>query len=94
MKWAYGASILTMGLLAMALISVGEGIYINALLSLGSLFLFYFVFMSGVSAAQGATIPSWLGAWAANIIIGGSALIRLLILFAQEWTPSWSKREG
>lgn len=76
-KWAYAFSILAMGLLAMALVTIWENIYLNIGISLLLTFGYYVVFMIGVTLGQNGMLPPMVGAWLANIIfctIGGARL--------------------
>lgn len=77
MKWAYAFSILAMGLLALALVTFSENVYLNVALALVVTFLYYVVFMIGVTMGQKGMLPPWTGAWLANIlfyILGGTRL--------------------
>ena len=83
MKVAYGFSLAVMSLLALALISLGHGVYVNVGLSLGVTFVYYAVFTLGVSAGQKGMLPPALGAWAGNLLFGTAAAARLVA----RWRP-------
>ena len=68
MKWSYAFSILAMGLIALALVTLWENIYLNIALSLGVTFAYYVVFMLGVTAGQKGLLHPVVGAWLANIL--------------------------
>ncbi|MDY7001860.1 MAG: LptF/LptG family permease [Thermodesulfobacteriota bacterium] len=78
MKWAYAFSILAMGLLAMALATLWENIYLNIVVSLVLTFTYYAVFMVGVSAGQKGLLGPVSGAWFGNAVFGLIAGARLL----------------
>ena len=68
MKWSYAFSILAMGLIALALVTLWENIYLDIALSLGVTFAYYVVFMLGVTAGQKGLLHPVLGAWLANLV--------------------------
>jgi len=78
MKWAYAFSILAMGLLAMALATLWENIYLNIVVSLVLTFAYYAVFMVGVSAGQKGLLGPVTGAWFGNAVFGLIAGARLV----------------
>ncbi len=77
MKWAYAFSILAMGLLALAMVSFTENVYLNVALALVLTFAYYVVFMVGVTMGQKGMLPPWLGAWLGNIVFCSLAGARL-----------------
>jgi lipopolysaccharide export system permease protein len=68
MKWSYAFSILAMALVALSLATISENIYLNVGVSLGITFIYYGIFMIGVSAGQKGLLPPLAGAWLGNII--------------------------
>lgn len=77
MKWAYAFSILAMGLLALAMVTLFENVYLNVALSLVVTFAYYVVFMIGVTMGQKGMLPPFVGAWLANIVFYTLAGTRL-----------------
>ena len=77
MKWAYAFSILSMGLVALALVTMVENVYVNIGLSLAVTFLFYVVYMVGATMGQKGMLPPWMGAWLANAVFCALAGARL-----------------
>ncbi|NJB66831.1 lipopolysaccharide export system permease protein [Desulfobaculum xiamenense] len=76
-KWAYAFSILTMSILAMAMVTIFENIYLNIGLSLVLTFAYYAVFMIGQTLGQGGLMHPAIGAWLGNIVfclLGGARL--------------------
>lgn len=68
MKWSYAFSIVAMALIALALTSFSESVYVNIGSSLVMTFLYYVVFMLGSTMGQKGMLPPWLGAWLGNIV--------------------------
>lgn len=87
MKWAYAFSVLAMGLIALAMVTLFENVYLNVALSLVVTFAYYAVFMIGVTLGQKGMLPPWLGAWLGNVIFYALAGGRLA------WTV-WPHRPG
>lgn len=77
MKWAYAFSILSMGLVALALVTMFENVYVNIGLSLAVTFIFYVVYMIGATMGQKGMLPPWMGAWLANMVFCTLAGVRL-----------------
>lgn len=77
MKWSYAFSILAMGLIALALVTLWENIYLNIALSLGVTFAYYVIFMLGVTAGQKGLLHPVVGAWLANLVFCALAGARL-----------------
>jgi lipopolysaccharide export system permease protein len=77
MKWAYGFSMVVMALVAVSWMGMLSNIYLNVAMAMFTVFIFYMLFLSGISAAQGGAMPPMLGAWLGNILLGGFALVRL-----------------
>ncbi|MGE4299337.1 MAG: LptF/LptG family permease [Desulfovibrionaceae bacterium] len=77
MKLAYAFSIVVMGLLALALVSFRDSVYVNIALGLVVTFAFYAVFMVGVSAGQKGLLPPVVAVWTGNAVFGALALLRL-----------------
>ena len=61
-------SILSMGLLALAMVTITENVYVNVALSLVVTFGYYTVFMIGATLGQKGILPPWIGAWLANLL--------------------------
>jgi lipopolysaccharide export system permease protein len=68
MRWSYAFSLLAMALVALCLGAVSENIYLNVGLSLAITFIYYGIFMIGVSAGQKGLLPPVFGAWFGNMI--------------------------
>lgn len=77
MKWSYAFSLAAMALIALALATLWENVYLNLGLSLGLTFAYYAVFMLGVTAGQKGLLPAVLGAWLGNILFASLAGVRL-----------------
>lgn len=68
MNWAYAFSILAMALLALALVTLFENIYLNIGLALLLTFLYYAAYMVGATMGQKGILSPWVGAWLGNIV--------------------------
>ncbi|MBU1003120.1 MAG: LptF/LptG family permease [Proteobacteria bacterium] len=68
MNWAYAFSILAMAVLALALVTMSENIYLNIGLSLLLIFIYYVIYMVGVTLGQKGMLTPWTGAWLGNIL--------------------------
>ncbi len=77
MKWSYAFSLAAMALIALALTTLRENLYLNLGLSLALTFAYYAVFMLGVTAGQKGLLPAVFGAWLGNILFAGLAGVRL-----------------
>jgi hypothetical protein len=77
MKWAYAFSVLAMGLIALAMVTLFENVYLNVALSLVVTFAYYAVFMVGVTLGQKGILPPWMGAWLGNLVFYTLAAGRL-----------------
>jgi lipopolysaccharide export system permease protein len=80
MKWSYAFSMVVMALVAASWMGMLSSIFLNIGMSMFMIFIFYMLFLSGVSAAQDGAMPPWLGAWLGNILLGGFALVRLVLM--------------
>jgi len=76
-KWSYAFSMVTMALLALAMCSVFENLYVNLVLSLLLIFGYYALYVMGITTGQKGLMPPVLGAWLANLLFSGVALSRL-----------------
>jgi lipopolysaccharide export system permease protein len=76
-KWAYAFSMLTMALLALAMCTFFENIYVNLVLSLLVIFGYYGLYVLGITTGQKGLMPPVLGAWLANVLFSATALARL-----------------
>ena len=79
MKLAYAASILVMGLIALAIATLGLGPYVNVPLAFIITFVYYSLFMFGISAAEKAAVSPITGAWSTNILFTLLSLGRLFV---------------
>lgn len=77
MKLAYAASLVVMALVAAALVTWRDNIYLCIGLALAITFLFYTLFTVGGTLGQKGIISPPLAAWGANGLIGTIALARL-----------------
>lgn len=68
MRWAYAFSLLAMALVALSLSTMSENIYVNVGASLAITFIYYGIFMTGVSAGQKGLLPPVTAAWFGNIL--------------------------
>ncbi len=78
MKLAYAASLVVMALMATALVSWRDNIYIATALALVCTFLYYALFTLGTSLGQRGIVSPPLAAWGANLIAAIAALSRLV----------------
>jgi lipopolysaccharide export system permease protein len=76
-KWSYAFSILCMALMALALTSFVENVYLNVTLCLVLVFLQYGVHLFGVTAGQQGVLTPLLAAWFGNASFGILASLRL-----------------
>ncbi|MBU1229492.1 MAG: LptF/LptG family permease [Proteobacteria bacterium] len=76
-KWAYAFSIVTMAILALAMCTVFENLYVNLILSLLVVFGYYAVYVLGITTGQKGLMPPMAGAWMANTLFSAAALARL-----------------
>lgn len=77
MKIAYAASLLVMGLIAVAIITWRDSIYISITVALVCTFVFYVVFTVGGTLGEKGLVSPFVAAWCANILAGGLAAMRL-----------------
>ncbi|BBD07704.1 LptF/LptG family permease [Desulfovibrio ferrophilus] len=68
MNWSYAFSIMSMALLALALVTLSENVYLNIGLSLVLTFMYYVVYMVGATMGQKGMLLPWMGAWLGNIV--------------------------
>lgn len=76
-KLAYAASLLVMAMVATALVSWKDNIYIASALALLCTFLYYALFTLGTSLGQRGVISPLLAAWGANMVAAFIASLRL-----------------
>lgn len=76
-KWSYAFSMVTMALLALAMCTIFENLYVNLVLSLLLIFGYYALYVMGITTGQKGLVPPVLGAWLANMLFSGVALSRL-----------------
>ncbi|WP_243546325.1 LptF/LptG family permease [Pseudodesulfovibrio tunisiensis] len=76
-RFAYAFSVCVMALLALALSTVSDNLFLNIGLALALVFVHYGFHVVGVSAGQQGTVPPVLGAWFGNMVMGGLAVLRL-----------------
>ncbi len=77
MKLAYATSLVIMAVVAAAVVTWRDNIYLCIGLALVITFLFYTMFTVGGTLGQKGIVTPPLAAWGANGLIGGIALIRL-----------------
>lgn len=77
MKLAYAGSVLIMGLVAMALVSVSASLYLTVPLSLIITFCYHGMFVLCASAGEKGLAPPFAAAWAANVFFAALAGARL-----------------
>lgn len=81
MKWAYAFSLLTMTFIALALFTLVDSVYLNIALGLAIVFVYYVLFVLGVSLGEQGFISPFLGAWLGNFFFGIMAGARLVWTF-------------
>lgn len=84
MKWAYAFSLFVMTLIALALTTISDNVYANIALGLSIVFIYYVLFVLGVSLGERGFLTPFFGAWLGNIIFGLLAGGRLAWYFAPE----------
>lgn len=77
MRFAYAASMIIMGLISLTIITFGFSLYVNVPVAFVLIFIYYGMFMFGVSAAEKAVLSPIVGAWGANVIFVMICLVRL-----------------
>lgn len=77
MKLAYAASLVVMGLVAVAMISWRDNIYLDISLALVCTFLFYSMFTIGSTMGQKGILSPPVAAWGADALTAFLALARL-----------------
>jgi len=70
MKWSYAFSLLIMVFIAMALFTIFDSVYVNIAVGLAIVFVYYVLFVLGVSLGESGFIPPMLGAWLGNLLFG------------------------
>jgi lipopolysaccharide export system permease protein len=94
-KLSYAFSIVTMALLALALTSFFENLYINLVLSLVVIFSYYGMYVLGITTGQKGLLPPIVGAWLANLAFGSLAALRLIWLSSPRLTSRFHRwRDG
>jgi lipopolysaccharide export system permease protein len=76
-KWSYAFSMVTMALLALAMCTFFENLYVNLVLSLLVIFGYYGLYVVGITTGQKGLMPPVMGAWLANMLFSSAALARL-----------------
>lgn len=74
---SYAFSIAVMALMALALVTWSENLYLNVGLALLLVFLQYGTHVVGITAGQKGALPPLAGAWLGNVVFGGLAGARL-----------------
>jgi lipopolysaccharide export system permease protein len=82
MKWAYAFSMFVMTLIALALATMFDKVYIKVAVGLGIVFVYHVLFVFGVSLGERGFLSPFIGAWLGNIIFGLLSGARLLWYFA------------
>lgn len=85
-KWSYAFSIITMALLALALSSFFENLYVNLVLSLVTIFSYYGLYVLGITTGQKGLLSPVIGAWLANLVFSSLAFSRLAWVTAPRFT--------
>jgi len=98
-KWSYAFSIVTMALLALALCTLFENLYVNLVLSLLVIFSYYGLYVLGITTGQKGLLSPVAGAWLANGVFSSLAAMRLvwvtvpwLSIRAHRWRVALSRR--
>ncbi|WP_045210681.1 LptF/LptG family permease [Desulfonatronovibrio magnus] len=82
-KIAYAFALVVMTILGLAMITLIKNVYALVTLGLVVVFLYYTVYVFGVSYAEEGLIPPFWGAWLANVLFGTLGLGQII----------WSRRE-
>lgn len=85
MQIAYGFSIVVMALLGLAILTWSENIYIGIVAGLAMTFIYYAVFLIGLSTGQKGLFPPMLGAWLGNLLLGALAAGRVVWAYLPEF---------
>lgn len=86
MKWSYAFSLLVMTFIALALFTVFDSVYVNIALGLSIVFIYYVLFVLGVSLGERGFLSPFLGAWLGNFFFGLIAGARLTWFFLPDDT--------
>ncbi|WP_158269849.1 LptF/LptG family permease [Desulfonatronum sp. SC1] len=78
MKWSYAFSLLMMALIALALYTIFDSVYLNIALGLVIVFVYHVLFVLGVSLGERGFLSPFIGAWMGNLLFGFLAGGRLL----------------
>lgn len=76
-KISYAFSIVVMALIALAVLTITENIYLGIVLSLVMVFTYYGTYVIGESAGQRGLLPPLLAAWMGNLAFSMLAGLRL-----------------
>ena len=76
-KLAYAFSIVTMALIALAITTITENMYLSLVISLLVVFTYYGLYVLGVSIGQKGLLAPAMAAWMANALYCGLAGLRL-----------------
>lgn len=82
MKLSYAASMAVMALVAVALVTWRDNVYLSAGVALVFTFLFYSMFTVGGTVGQMGILPPPVAAWSANILVAVVALWRIILVIA------------
>lgn len=70
MQWSYAFSLLVMVFIALALFTIFDSVYVNIAVGLTIVFVYYVLFVLGVSLGESGFLPPMLGAWLGNLLFG------------------------
>lgn len=76
-KLSYAFSIVVMALIALAVVTFTENVYIGIMLSLVLVFTYYGAYVIGESAGQRGLLPPFVAAWMGNLFFSAAAGLRL-----------------
>lgn len=77
MKISYAFSILVLACIGLILARQRENVFINIAFGLGIIFLYYFLHIIGGSLGENGIVSPYVGAWLANGLVGGPAVLLL-----------------
>ncbi|WP_092118423.1 LptF/LptG family permease [Desulfonatronum thiosulfatophilum] len=92
MKWAYAFSLLVMTFIALALYTLFDSVYLNIALGLSIVFLYYVLFVLGVSLGERGFMSPFFGAWLGNFFFGLSAGALLVWHFMPDELSAFRKQ--
>lgn len=77
-KIAYAFSILVLSCIGLLLCRLGDNVFLNIILGLGIVFVYYFAHVIGGTLGEHGVVPPYVGAWLANGLLGVPSFVLLI----------------